>query len=116
MKRAEPWAGHYFCSQRWPALAWSSDRGVLLQRVVDPVRVIVGDVIAHKPTQMLFAERNDVVQKLAAAASHPPFRDSVLPWRLNACPLRLQPRAFQKRDHTCVELRVVIQNHIPIRS
>ena len=45
--------------------------------MVDPVIVIAGDVIANQPAQMLFVQSDDVIEHLAAAASDPPFGDSV---------------------------------------
>ena len=46
---------------------------------MNPVVVIVVDVIANKPPQMLFVQRNDMIENLAAAASHPALRNPILP-------------------------------------
>ena len=65
---------------------------------------------------MTLIQRNDVIKQLSAATSDPPFRDSVLPRCLNACPHRLQTGALQKADHFSIELCVSIEDHVAIRS
>jgi len=44
---------------------------------VNPVVVVVVHVIANEPSEMLFVQRDDMVENLAAAASYPAFRGSV---------------------------------------
>jgi len=44
---------------------------------VNPVVVVVVHVIANAPPQMLFVQRYDMVENLAAAASHPTLRSRV---------------------------------------
>jgi len=44
---------------------------------VNPVVVIVADVIANEPPEMLFVQRDDMIENLAAAASHPAFRKPI---------------------------------------
>ena len=73
MKTAEPGAGIHPCTWRRLTFDWSSIRRVLVEGIVNPVVVIVVHIIAHKPPQMLFVQRNDMVEYLAAAASHPAF-------------------------------------------
>ena len=46
---------------------------------MNPVVVVVVHVIANEPSEMLFVQRDDMVENLAAAASYPAFRGSVLP-------------------------------------
>jgi hypothetical protein len=53
---------------------------------VNPVVVMVGYVIAKKAAQVDFIDRNDVIEKLAAAITDPAFSKSVLPTRLNTSP------------------------------
>ena len=65
---------------------------------------------------VFFVERDDMVQKFAAATPHPAFGHTVLPGRLNAGSLGLQARSFQKRNYFGVELRVAIQNDLPVRG
>ena len=52
-------------------------RRVLLQGVVNAVVVVVVHVIADQPAEMLFVQRDDVVEDLATATSHPSFSDSI---------------------------------------
>ena len=51
----------------------------LSKRIVNAIFLIVPHVIANKPAQMLFVQRDDVVQDLPSATSHPAFRDAILP-------------------------------------
>ena len=44
---------------------------------MNPVVVVVVHVIANEPSEMLFVQRDDMVENLAAAASYPAFRGSV---------------------------------------
>jgi hypothetical protein len=71
-------------------------RGVLLQRVVDAVFVMVVDVIADQPPEMLFVQRDDMVEDFATATAHPAFRG---PFCQGACTLvRLGPRPVAFRN------------------
>lgn len=45
---------------------------------------------------MFFIQDDDMVEDLAAAASHPALCDAILPGRLNTRALRLQTRGRQK--------------------
>ena len=63
---------------------------------------------------MSFAQCDDMVKNLSATTSNPPFRGSILPGRLDARPLRLQTRRLQKRDHSGIEFRVAVQDHITV--
>jgi len=63
---------------------------------------------------MLFVQRDDMVEDLAAATSDPAFRNSVLPGCLDAGPLRRQTRGLQERDDRGIELRVAVQDDITI--
>ena len=49
--------------------------------------VMVVDVVADQPPEMLFVQRDDVVEDFAAATVHPTFRGSVLPGHLHTRPL-----------------------------
>src|SRR5450759_5488678 len=57
-----------------------------------------------------------MVEDLAAAASHPAFRNPVLPRRLNTRALRLKAGCVQERNHIGIELRVVVEDRITIRT
>jgi hypothetical protein len=69
MKAAESGAGDYCRSQRRLALHGPSIRRVLIEGIVNPVVVVVVHVIANEPPQVLFVQRDDMVENLAAAAS-----------------------------------------------
>ncbi len=81
---------------------------------MNPVVVIVADVIANKPPQMLFVQRNDMIENLAATASHPALRYPILPGRLPTCALRLKSGGSQEGNHIDIECRVVVEDGITI--
>ena len=56
----------------WPAI-----RCVLIEAVVNPIFVKVGNVVTDEAPQVLFVQRDDVVQHLAPTAPHPSFSDSI---------------------------------------
>src|SRR4051794_16080467 len=57
-----------------------------------------------------------MVEDLAAAASDPAFSNPVLPRCLNTCALRCETGCFQKRNHSSIEFRIVIQYDVTIRT
>ncbi len=65
---------------------------------------------------MLLVHRDDVVEKLSSATSYPAFGDTVLPRCMNARALRSKSGCFKEFNHTGVEFRVVVEDHIPISS
>jgi hypothetical protein len=79
MQAAEPGTGDHGRSQRRLAFHGPPIRRVLMEEIVNPVVVMVVHLIANEPPEMLFVHRDDMVEKLSAAASYPAFRDSVLP-------------------------------------
>src|SRR5215475_12666000 len=81
---------------------------------MNSVLLVVTHIITHEPQQMSFVQRDDMVQDLPATTSHPAFCGSILPRRLNACPLRLQTRRLQKRDHVSIEFRIAVEDHIAV--
>jgi hypothetical protein len=84
MKAAKPGTGHHRRGRRRLAVHLSSIRRVLIEGIVNPVVVIVVHVIANEPPQMLFVQRDDVVENLAATATDPAFRT---PFCQGACTL-----------------------------
>src|SRR5882672_10680562 len=76
---------------------------VLIEGIVNAVFVVVLHIIANQPAQMAFVQRDDMVEDLSSTASDPPFRNPVLPWRLNTRPLRLQACSLQECDHIDVK-------------
>ena len=69
-----------------------------------------------EPPKMLFVQRDDMVENLAATASYPAFRGPVLPRRLNTCSLRSEARCRQEGNHIRIEFQVVVENGITIRT
>ena len=57
MKSSDPGQPHNFRVGRWARLNCSAVRRILDTRV-DPVYVVVEDVVLEKPMQMLFVERD----------------------------------------------------------
>ena len=114
MKSAEPRFGTYRRDRRRPTLNSPSIGRVLIEGIVSPIRVVVIHIIPNQPPQMLFVDRDDVVENLTAATSDPAFCDSVLPWRLNTRALRLQAGCLQECNHLIVEFRVVVQQDVAV--
>src|SRR5262249_52418945 len=116
MKSPEPGFGLYRRNSRRPPLHSTSIGRVLIEGIVNPVGMVVVHVVAHQPSQMLFIQRDDVVENLTTATSYPTHCDSVLPRRLNTRALRLQAGCLQKRDHLSIEFRVAIQNNVTVQT
>jgi hypothetical protein len=51
--------------------------------------VIIADAIGEQPLQMLFVERDHMVEQIASAALDPSLRNAVLPRALVRCPHRI---------------------------
>src|SRR5579859_3449722 len=96
MQAAEPGTGDHRRGGRRLAFHWPPVRCVIIERIVNPVVVMVVHVIANESPEMLLAQRDDMVEDLAAAASYPAFRNSVLPRRLDACALGLETGCLQE--------------------
>jgi hypothetical protein len=64
--------------------------------------------------QMLFVQRYDMVQDLAAATSNPAFRDPVLPGCLHACLFGLQAGRGEKLDYACIKSRITVEDYVPV--
>ena len=79
---------------------------------MNSVLVVVCDIFANEPAQSDFIERYGVIEKLAAAASDPSFRQSILPRRLDPRSLYFQPCRFQEVRNSSIKLRVVTENDI----
>ena len=89
-------------------------RSVLFQGIVNAVLMVVAHVLADQPPEMLFVQRDDVIEDLAAATSNPAFRNSILPGRPHTRSLGLQTGRLQKPDHVSIEFRVAVQDHVAI--
>ena len=96
MKAAEPGAGDHRCGRPRLAFYGPPIGRVLIEGIVNAVLVMVVHVIAKEPPEMGFVQRDDMVENLSAAASHPAFCGPILPRRLNTRALRSEARAFRK--------------------
>ncbi len=83
---------------------------------MNTVLVVVVHVITDQSTKMLFVQRDDMVEDLAPATSHPAFRDPVLPGRLDARLLGGQPRRLQESDDVGVKRRVAVEEDVTVRA
>lgn len=77
IKTAQPGDGNHGRAACRLTVHGPSVRRVFIQGVVNPILMIVVHVLANETPQMVFVQRDDVVEHLAAAASDPPFRSSV---------------------------------------
>jgi hypothetical protein len=96
MKAAEPGTGNHACRRRAPAFHLPWCRCVLAKGIVNPVVVVVVDIVAQQPPQISFVRRDDVVQDLPPTASDPALRNPVLPGRLKLVRFGVRPVAFTK--------------------
>jgi hypothetical protein len=71
---------------------------------------MVVHVLAQETAQMLFVQRNDLVQEFAADASHPALRKAIPPGCLHTGALRFETGTLEKREDVGVELCITIQN------
>jgi hypothetical protein len=95
METAQTRTGNHDPVRRRLPLDLASIRGVLAQGVMNAVVVIIVHVVSDQPPQMLFVQRDDVVEDLAAAT---PTQRSATPFCHGACTLvRLgfRPVAFR---------------------
>src|SRR5262249_47781709 len=89
--------------QRGLFLNCSTGWRIFAERIVNPILVMIGHILANQPTKMPFVQGDNVVQEFPAATAHP-SGSSILPRRLNTRPLGLQARRLQKGDDRSVEL------------
>ena len=79
MKTTEPCVADYVCSGPGLVLNCTSVRGILLQRIMNPILIVVSHVFAKESAQMSLVQWDDTVQQLSATTSYPSLRYSVLP-------------------------------------
>jgi hypothetical protein len=89
-------------------------RCVFLKRVMDPVRVIIGDVIADQTTQMSVIEDDHVIEKLSATASDPAFGNPILPRACSACARGFHAAECKQLSYLRSKLAVTIKNRVAI--
>jgi hypothetical protein len=76
--------------------------------------VIITNIFEAEPYLMSLVQRDYVIQHLTAYASHPSFRDAVLPRTANARPDSLDPARFHKAMHLGAEFAVTIKDDVAV--
>jgi len=77
------------------------------------VVVIVADVISEQPFQMMFIQRNDVIQQIATTALDPSLRHTVLPRTLERSSHRSDGHRPNRTRHLQTVLRVSVKDQEP---
>ncbi len=83
---------------------------------MDPVRVIIGNVIPDHTAQMNVIHNDQVIEKLSATTSDPTLRHSILPWTCRAYASRFHAARCQQIRYLLAELAVTIQNHVAVST
>src|SRR5450432_2355129 len=112
MKTADPRERNDLCSVSWVVFNGTPTGSILAEPIMSSVQMVIANILPNQPTQVLFVQRNHMVQQLPAAASDPSFRHSVLPGRFSARALGLQANGAQHAQNLGVELCVPIQDHV----
>lgn len=79
---------------------------------MDPIRVIIGDVITDQTAQMNLVKDDDMIEKLISTAFDPAFRNSVLPRTREACACGLHSAGCEEIGYLLAKLGITIQNHV----
>jgi len=91
MEATQACAGNHRRLRRWLLLDRPAIGCVLGEGVVNTVFLVVADVISHQSPEVLFVQRDHVIQQLAPATPNPPLCGAILPGCLDAresfCPL-----------------------------
>ena len=85
---------------------------LLLQTKMGPVIVIVADVLIHQTFEVVFIDRDHMIEKIPATASHEALRHAVLPRTAIACPSWFNRKAPDGIDDFCVEVTSAIKDQI----
>ena len=114
VKTTQPRHRNYrrICCRLW--IDPPSVRCILCQRIVNSVFVMILHVITDQSTKMCFIQRDDMIQNLAPTTAYPALRYAILPRCLHVRPLGFQARCLQEPDDLFVELRISVQNHVPV--
>jgi len=63
------------------------------------VLVVIAYIFGQKSLQVALVERNDMIEQVPAATSHPALRDSILPWTLERSTNWLAAEGANRRRH-----------------
>ena len=66
VQASEPWHRYHTRPGRRPLLDWPQVGSVLVQLIVNAILVMVPDVVVDDPSEMLFIQRDDVIEDFAA--------------------------------------------------
>lgn len=91
-------------------------RRLFPQAVMGPVLMIVREEFSAESSQMLFVERDHMIQQLSTTATHPTLSDSVLPRAVNARLDWLDAATRQELADCRTELRIVIEDDISVKA
>ena len=80
------------------------------------VLMVVTNILRQQSPQMAFIQRNNLVQQVSSAASHPPLRDAILPRRSERSLLGNDPGGFHRCDYLEAELLIAIKDHVFVRG
>ena len=83
---------------------------------MDPVRVIIGNVIPDHTAQINLIEDDQVIEKLSATTSDPAFRNSIVPGTCRDYAPRFHAAGCQKIGYLHAKLAVAIQNHVAVST
>ena len=91
-------------------------RCALIERDVRSVFVIIRQILTTKPSEMVFVQRNDVIQQFAASTADPSFSNSVLPRAPPTRSHRFNAARLQEGENLGTELCVAIKQDVTIRA
>lgn len=80
------------------------------------VFVIIRQILTSKPSKVVFVQRDDVIQELAASTADPSFSDSILPRAPQTRSYRFNATRLQERENLSAELCVPIKQDVTIRA
>ena len=78
--------------------------------------MVVSQIIAPEAPQVLFIQRNHMIQHLAAATADPALRDSVLPQTSDARANGLETTHLKKPEYIAAKLRVTVEHDVLVAT
>ena len=75
---------------------------------MDPLGVVVGNIISEQTPEMAFAEDDHVIEKLSSTRSYPPLGDRVLPGAAVRRAYGLDSKVADRSGDLCREDRVTV--------
>ena len=80
------------------------------------VLMMVTNILREQSLQMVFIQRNHVVQQVSSAASHPALRDPILPWTPEGSSLGNDPCGFHRCNDLEPKLLITIKDQVFVRG